>query len=75
MGFIRVDLGYTELFYIPEVRAVFLCFVTVFLGTLWCSIHHIEAPYVFNWEQGIALHAMEGIRALLPPRGMSHGIS
>ena len=36
--------------------------MTVFLGTLWCSIEHIEAPYVFDWEHGIALHTMQGIR-------------
>ena len=45
--------------------------MTVFLGTLCCSIKHIEAPYVFDWEHGIALDPMQGIRAL----GMSHGIS
>ena len=33
------------------------------LGTLWCSIKHIEAPYLFDWEQGIALHPMRGNRA------------
>ena len=46
----RVDLGYTELFCIPEVTAVFLSSLTVFLGTVWCSVKHIEAPYVFDWE-------------------------
>ena len=71
----RVDLGYTELFCIPEVTAVFLSSLTVFLGTLCCSIKYIEAPYVFDWEHGIALHPVQGIRALTPPRGMTHGIS
>ena len=59
----RVDLGYTELFCIPEVTAVFLSSWTVFWGTLWCSIKHIEAPYVFDWEHGIALHPMQWIWA------------
>ena len=59
----RVDLGYTELFCIPEVHQCSSHFVTVFLGTLWCSIKKIEAPYVFDWEYGIALHAMQGNRA------------
>ena len=59
----RVDLGYTELFCIPEVHQCSSRFVTVFLGTLWCSIKKIEAPYVFDWEYGIALHAMQGNRA------------
>ena len=54
----RVDLAYTELFCIPEVHQCSSRFVTVFLGTLWCSIKKIEAAYMFDWEYGIALHAM-----------------
>ena len=71
----RLDLGYTELFCIPEVLQCPSCFVTVFLGSLWCSIKKIEAPYVFDWEYGIALHAMQGNRASFAVRGMSHTIS
>ena len=56
----RVDLGYTELFYIPEVHQCSSRFVTVFLGILWCSIKKIKAPYMFDCENGIALHAMQG---------------
>ena len=62
----RIDLGYTELFCISEVHQCSSHFVTVFLGTLWCSIKKIEAPYVFDWENGIALHAMQGNRASFP---------
>ena len=29
---------------------MFISFLTVFLGTLWCSIKKIEAPYMFDWE-------------------------
>ena len=29
----------------------------------------IEAPYVFDWENGIALHAMQGNRASFPSEG------
>ena len=47
--------------------------MTVVLGTLWCSIKHIEAPYVFDWEHGIALHPMQGIRSHLPLRRMLMG--
>ena len=43
--------------------------MTVFLVILWCSVKHIEAPYVFDWEHGIALHPMQGIRALSPAEG------
>ena len=55
----RVDLWYTELFCIPEVHQGSSRFVTVFLRTLWCSIKKIEAPYMFDWEYGIALDAMQ----------------
>ena len=65
----RVDLGYTELFCIPELYQCSSRFVTVFLGTLWCSIKKIEAHYVFDWEFGIALHAMHGNRASFPSEG------
>ena len=59
----QFDLEYTKLFCIPEVHQCSSHFVTVFLGTLWCSIKKIEAPYMFDWEYGIALHAMQGNRA------------
>ena len=65
----QVDLGYTELFSFPEVHQYSSRFVTVFLGTLWCSIKKIEAPYKFDWENGIALHAMQGNRSSLSIEG------
>ena len=34
--------------------------VTVILGNLLSSIKQIEAPYMFDWENAIALHAMKG---------------
>ena len=37
--------------------------VTVFLGILWSSIKEMEVPYMFDWEHGIPLHAMQGNRA------------
>ena len=43
--------------------------MTVFLETLSCSIKKIEAPYVFDWEYGIALHAMQGNQASPPSEG------
>ena len=30
------------------------------MGTLWISVKEIKAPYLFYWEHGIALHAMQG---------------
>ena len=35
----------------------------MFLGTLWSSIKQIRAAYVFDWEHGIALDAMQGNQA------------
>ena len=37
--------------------------MTVLLGTLWSSIKLIEALYVFDWENAIALDTMQGNRA------------
>ena len=31
--------------------------------TLCSSVKQIKAPYLLDWEQGIALHAMQGNRA------------
>ena len=49
--------------------------MTVLLQTLLSSIKQIEAPYVFDWENAIALHAMQGNRASSRGEGKSHGIS
>ena len=65
----RVDLGYTELFCIPEVHQCSSRFVRVSLGTLLCSIKKIEAPYAFDSEYVIALQAMQGNRASSPGEG------
>ena len=37
--------------------------MTVLLGTLWNSIKQTEAPYMFDWENEIALVTMQGNRA------------
>ena len=34
-----------------------------FWGTLCTSIKQIKAPYLFDWEEGIALHAVQGNQA------------
>ena len=52
------DFGYTVQFCIPGVTSVFSRLVTVFLGTLWNSIKQIESPYMFDWENAIALGTM-----------------
>ena len=43
--------------------------MTVLLGTLWSSIKQIEAPYVFDCENAIALDTMQGNRASSPREG------
>ena len=65
----RLDLGYTELFCIPEMHQCYTCFVTVFVATLWCSIKKTEGSYVFDWKNRIALHAVQGNRASFPSEG------
>ena len=65
----RFDVGYTKLFCIPEVTSVFISPCDVFLETLRHSIKKIEAPYLFDWEHGIALHAMQQNRVSSPGKG------
>ena len=43
--------------------------MTVFLGTLWCSIKKIKAPNVLNWEYDNALLKMQGNQASSPSEG------
>ena len=49
--------------------------MAVLLGTLYSSIKQIEGPYVFDWENAIALHEMQGNRPHLVTRGKSHVFS
>ena len=46
-----------------------------FLGTLCTSVKQIKAPYLFDWEQGIALHAMQGYCPHCSASGNSDGFS
>ena len=46
-----------------------------FWGTPCTSVKQIKAPYLFDWEQGIALHAMQGIGPHLSASGKSDGFS
>ena len=65
----RVDLGYTELFCIPEVISVFISSCD---SVLWDSlVFHQEnqGSYVLDWEYRIALHAMQGNLASSPGEG------
>ena len=71
----RVDLGYTELFCIPEVHQCSSRFVTVFLGTLWCSIKKIEDPTCLIRKTGLLCMQCKGIEPHFPESGKSHTIS
>ena len=55
-----VDLGYTKLFCIPELTSVSISSCDSVLGDSLLFHQEIEAPYVFDWEYGIALHALQG---------------
>ena len=59
----HVDVGYTELFCIPELTSVFISSCDSVLGTLWSSIKKIEAAYLSDSELWIALHPMQGKQA------------
>ena len=56
----RVDLGYTELFCVAEVRSVLFLSGDSVLGETLESIKQIDAPYLFDREHVIALLAMQG---------------
>ena len=58
IGFISIWLGHTDLFFIPEVASVLFSFCDSVVGPLWSSIKQILAPYVFDWENAIALDTM-----------------
>ena len=45
---------------------MFISFCDNVPGDSLVFIKKIEAPYVFDWEYGIALHAMQGNRASFP---------
>ena len=49
--------------------------MTVFFGILWSSIKEIEVPYMFDWEHGIPLYAMQGNWASFAASGKSHEFS
>ena len=59
----QFDLEHTDLFCIPEVTSVFFSSCDSVVGDSLSSVKQIEAPYVFDWENAIALHAMQLNRA------------
>ena len=71
----RVDLGYTELFCIPEVHQCSSRFVTVFLGTLCVPSKKSRLLTYLIWKTGLLCMECRGIEPHFPTRGMSHRIS
>ena len=59
----QFDLGYTEIFCIPEVTSFFFSSCDSVVGDSLRSIKQIEAPYMFDWENTITLQSMHGNRA------------
>ena len=65
----QVDLGYTELFCIPEVTSVFFSSCDSVLGDSLVFFQANRVSYVFDLEHGIALHAIQGNQASTPGKG------
>ena len=59
----QFDFGYTEKFCIPGVTTVFFSSCDSVVGDSLEFNLQIEAPYVFDWENAIALDTMQGNRA------------
>ena len=59
----QFNFGYNEQFCIPGVTSVFFSSCDSVVGDSLSSIKQIEAPYVFDCENAIALDIMHGNRA------------
>ena len=59
----QFDFVYTEQFCIPGETSVFFSSCDSGVGALWSSIKQIEAPYVSDWENAIALDTMQRNRS------------
>ena len=71
----RVDLGYTELFCIPEVHQCSSRFVTVFLGLSSVPSRKSRLLTCLIGKMGLLCMQCRGINPHFPARGMSHTIS
>ena len=56
----QVDLGHIDLFFVPEVTSVFFSSCDSVVGDSLEFNQQIVAPYIFDWINAIALHAMQG---------------
>ena len=71
----RVDLGYPELFCIPDVHQCSSCFVTVFLGLSGVPSRKSSLLTCLIGNTGLLCIKCRGIEPHFPARGMSHTIS
>ena len=71
----RVDLGYTELFCIPEVHHCSCRFVTVFLGLSGVPSRKSRLLTCLFGNTGLLYMQCRGIEPHFPARGMAHTIS
>ena len=65
----QFDFGYTEKFCIPRVTSVFCSSCDNVVGDSLEFKQQIEAPYVFDWENAIALDTMHWNRASSRSKG------
>ena len=59
----QFEFGHTDLFCIPEVTSGFFLSCDSVVGDSLIFNQANRGPYVFDWENVIALHAMQGNRA------------
>ena len=59
----QFDFGYTKQFCIPGVTSVYFSSCDSVVGDSLEKIKQIEAPYLFDWQNTIALDTMQGNRA------------
>ena len=71
----QFDFGYPVQFCIPGVTSVFFSSCDSVFGDCLEFNQQIEAPYMFDWENAIALETLQGIGPHVAGRGKSHGFS
>ena len=71
----RVDLGYTKVFCIPELTAVFLSSSDSGLGDSGVPSSTLRFLMCLIGNTELLCTQCRGFGPHLPPRGMSHGIS
>ena len=42
--------------------------ISIEMRTLWCSIKKIEAPYMFDWENGMSLKLVLHLKQSCPEK-------